>query len=145
MHTRAGSQGNNHESLVKLRAEAARDPLVLMRRIGCRAILFMSEEQQRITQQWEEHDVPVELHTLYSPYRELSRPILRYVDDLDDRHDDDFVTVVVPEFSLEHWWQKLLHNQSALILRTRLRARPNTVVTSVPFHLDRSLLKGQRH
>jgi len=52
MHTRAGSQGNNHESLVKLRAEAARDPLVLMRRIGCRAILFMSEEQQRIMLRW---------------------------------------------------------------------------------------------
>ena len=50
-------------------------------------------------------------------------------------YDDDFVTVVVPEFALDHWWQQLLHNQSALVLRTRLRSRPNTVVTSVPFHL----------
>ena len=96
------------------------------------------EEQERIAQQWEDHDIPVELQTLYSPYRELSRPILRYVDDIDDRHDGDFVTVVLPEFALDHWWQQLLHNQSALVLRTRLRNRPNTVVTSVPFHVDRS-------
>ena len=44
--------------------------------------------------------------------------------------------MVVPEFALDHWWQQLLHNQSALVLRTRLRSRPNTVVTSVPFHVD---------
>lgn len=99
------------------------------------SVVSSPEEQERITQQWEEHQIPVELQTLYSPYRELSRPILRYVDDLDNRHDDDFVTVVVPEFALEHWWQQLLHNQSALMLRTRLRSRPNTVVTSVPFHV----------
>ena len=70
---------------------------------------------------------------------------MRYVDELDASIEDDFLTVVLPEFALDRWWQQLLHNQSALILRTRLRARPNTVVTSVPFHLDRSLLKGQRH
>ncbi|CAN5809079.1 APC family permease [soil metagenome] len=95
------------------------------------------EEQERIGVQWEDHAIPVELVTLYSPYRELSRPIMRYIDDLDDQYEDDFVTVVVPEFTLEHWWQQLLHNQSALILRTRLRGRPNTVVTSVPFNVDR--------
>ncbi len=93
------------------------------------------EDQERINQQWEAHKIPVELVTLYSPYRELSRPILRYIDDLDDRHVDDFVTVVLPEFALQRWWQQLLHNQSALVLRTRLRNRPNTVVTSVPFHV----------
>ncbi|QXC59702.1 APC family permease [Aquihabitans sp. G128] len=95
------------------------------------------EEQESIGRQWEDHQIPVELVSLYSPYRELSRPIMRYIDDLDDQFDDDFVTVVVPEFTLEHWWQQLLHNQSALVLRTRLRNRPNTVVTSVPFNVDR--------
>ncbi|MCU1499256.1 MAG: amino acid/polyamine/organocation transporter, superfamily, partial [Acidimicrobiales bacterium] len=94
------------------------------------------EEQERITRQWEDHQIPLELVTLYSPYRELNRPILRFVDDLDAQHHDAFVTVVVPEFALEHWWQQILHNQSALMLRTRLRNRPNTVVTSVPFHID---------
>jgi len=100
-------------------------------------VVASPEEQEEITDMWRDHQIPVELVTLYSPYRELARPIVSYLDDLDDRHEDDFVTVVVPEFSLEHWYQKLLHNQSALLLRTRLRSRPNTVVTSVPFHVDK--------
>ncbi|MEO6988641.1 MAG: APC family permease [Aquihabitans sp.] len=100
------------------------------------SVVSNAEEQERIDRQWEDHDIPVELVTLYSPYRELSRPILRFVDDLDSRYDDDFVTVIVPEFAIKHWWQQVLHNQSALILRTRLRSRPNTVVTSVPFHVE---------
>ncbi|MCB1031066.1 MAG: APC family permease [Acidimicrobiales bacterium] len=107
------------------------------------SVVSNGEEQDRITKQWEDHSIPVELRTLYSPYRELSRPILEFVDELDATHPDDFVTVIVPEFSLEHWWQKVLHNQSALILRTRLRGRPNTVVTSVPFHIDPPGSKGE--
>jgi amino acid transporter len=99
-------------------------------------VVATPEEQERISRQWEEHQIPVDLRELYSPYRELSRPILSFIDELDDQHGDDFVTVIVPEFALEHWWQQLLHNQSALVLRTRLRNRPNTVVTSVPFHVD---------
>jgi hypothetical protein len=99
------------------------------------SVVSTPEEQDRITAQWEEHQIAIELRTLYSPYRELSRPIMAFVDELDDPQGDDFLTVIVPEFALEHWWQKLLHNQSALILRTRLRNRPNTVVTSVPFHI----------
>lgn len=93
-------------------------------------------EQERIDAQWQDHQISVELVTLYSPYRELTRPILRYLDDVDARHEDDFITVIVPEFALKHWWQQVLHNQSALVLRTRLRSRPNTVVTSVPFHIE---------
>jgi hypothetical protein len=99
------------------------------------SVVSTPEEQERITNQWEEHDIPVDLVTLYSPYRELTRPILRYIDDLDAQNPDDFVTVVVPEFTLDRPWQQLLHNQSALVLRTRLRGRPNTIVTSVPFHV----------
>ena len=82
------------------------------------------------------HEIPVELRTLYSPYRELSPadPAPTSTSST-TTHQDHFLTVVVPEFTLDHWWQQLLHNQSALVLRTRLRGRPNTVVTSVPFHL----------
>ena len=94
------------------------------------------EEQERINTQWEEHGIQVDLVSLYSPYRELTRPIIRYIDDLDAQSVDDFVTVVVPEFNLDRWWHHFLHNQSALVLRTRLRGRPNTIVTSVPFHVD---------
>jgi len=94
------------------------------------------EEQRHITQQFRDHELPVELRTVYSPYRELTAPILQVIDELEQDWPDDFVTVIVPEFVLDHWWEQLLHNQSALLLRTRLRLRPNTVVTAVPTHLD---------
>ena len=106
-------------------------------------VVSSPEEQERITKQWEDHQIPVELRELYSPYRELSRPIMSFIDELDSSHEDDFVTVIVPEFALDHWWQQLLHNQSALVLRTRLRNRPNTVVTSVPFHVDEQDPEGE--
>jgi amino acid transporter len=99
------------------------------------SVVSNAEEQEKITKAWEEFEIPVELRTVYSPFRELQRPIVRFIDELDAEVADDFVTVVLPEFVLDHWWEQLLHNQSALLLRARLRARPNTIVTSVPFHL----------
>jgi hypothetical protein len=93
-------------------------------------------QQERITQQFAEYALPVELRTIYSPYRELTAPILQFVDELSEEWPDDLMTVIVPEFVLPHWWEQLLHNQSALVLRSRLRLRPNTVVTAVPTHID---------
>ena len=99
------------------------------------SVVASPEQQEAIIADWERHGVQAELRTLYSPYRELSRPIMRFVDEYDEEVEDDFMTVVLPEFVLDHWYAQLLHNQSALVLRSRLRTRPNTVVTSVPFHL----------
>ncbi len=92
-------------------------------------------EQQAITEQFERYDLPVELRTIYSPYRQVTDPILRFIDELDEDWPDDIITVIVPEFVLKHWWEQLLHNQSALLLRARLRLRPDTVVTAVPTHI----------
>ncbi|MEZ5142990.1 MAG: APC family permease [Acidimicrobiales bacterium] len=99
------------------------------------SVVHSAEDQERIQGQWEQYEVPVELRTLYSPYRELSGPVMRLIDELDEEVEDDVVTVVIPEFVLRHWWEQLLHNQSALVLRTRLRMRPNTVVVSLPIHI----------
>jgi amino acid transporter len=99
-------------------------------------IVHDEHQQEAITAEWERHDIPVELRTVYSPYRELATPVMQFIDDLDREWPDDIITVVVPEFLLSHWWEQLLHNQSALVLRTRLRLRPNTVVVAVPVHLD---------
>ncbi len=94
------------------------------------------EEQARITQQFHDYELPVDLRTIYSPYRELTGPVMRFIDEIDQDWPDDIITVVVPEFVLTHWWEQILHNQSALLLRARLRLRPNTVVTAVPTHVD---------
>ncbi|MEX1006497.1 MAG: APC family permease [Acidimicrobiia bacterium] len=93
-------------------------------------------DQERIEQQWEEFGIDVPLEIVYSPYRELTRPILRYIDELDARYENDVITVLLPEFVVSHWWGNLLHGQSALLLKGRLLFRKGTVVTSLPYHLE---------
>src|SRR4051812_17844770 len=88
-------------------------------------------EQEELTRSWDEHNIPVELHTIYSPYRELTRPVIQYLDELDQESPDEMITVIIPEF-VTSWSTQFLHNQSALALKARLLYRPNTVVTSVP-------------
>jgi hypothetical protein len=100
------------------------------------SVVSDEEEQEKIQRAWEDYGIDVPLEILYSPYRELSRPVLRYVDELDAQRDNDIVTVVIPEFVVGSWWGQLLHNQSALVLKGRLLFRKNTVVTSVPYHVD---------
>ena len=62
--------------------------------------------------------------------------MLAYLDELDAEYDNDIITVILPEFVLTKWWEQLLHNQSALLLKGRLLFRRNTVVVSVPYHID---------
>ncbi|MEY4634482.1 MAG: hypothetical protein RJA55_280 [Acidobacteriota bacterium] len=82
--------------------------------------------------QWGSH---VKLVVLQSPYRSMSEPLLDYIDRLERENPDDYITVVLPEFVVKHWWHHLLHNQSALALKAALWFRPRVVTTSVPFHL----------
>ncbi|OWY59242.1 hypothetical protein B7486_75630, partial [cyanobacterium TDX16] len=93
------------------------------------------DEQEAALERWAKYDVPVDLRVIFSPYRELTRPVLRFIDEHDEEFPDDVLTVVLPEFVFPHWWQEALHNQSALVLKARLRMRPNTVVTNVPIHI----------
>ena len=99
------------------------------------SVVADAAEQEQVMRDWAEYQIPIELHTISSPYRELSRPILNYLDELDAESEDDIITVVIPEF-VTNWSSQFLHNQSALALKARLLYRPNTVVTSVPVLVD---------
>ncbi|MGH8978745.1 MAG: amino acid permease, partial [Acidimicrobiia bacterium] len=96
------------------------------------------EEQERIERVWSERALDIPLEIVHSPYRELVRPVMRFVDELDARYENDILTIVLPEFVVTTWWAHLLHNQSALLLKGRLLFRQGTVVTSVPYHLTES-------
>ena len=99
------------------------------------SVVTDTEEQDRLTKAWTEFGMPIELHTIASPYRELTQPVLEYLDELDAESPDDVITVVIPEF-VTQWKTQWLHNQSAFALKARLLYRPNTVVTSVPVIID---------
>ncbi|MEO7371473.1 MAG: hypothetical protein ABIZ69_11450, partial [Ilumatobacteraceae bacterium] len=91
------------------------------------------EERKAVEDQWKAFEVPIELHTVYSPYRELTRPVLQFINELDERHQGDIITVVIPEF-VTSWGTQWLHNGSAFALKAKLLYRPHTAVVSVPIH-----------
>jgi hypothetical protein len=72
---------------------------------------------------------------IQSPFRYVVSPTLAYIDSLHDSAPDEIVTVVIPEFIVKHWWQQILHNQTALRLKTSLLFRKHIAVTNVPYHL----------
>ena len=107
-------------------------------------VSFEDEDREAIEKQWREFAIDIPLEIIYSPYRELIGPVERYIDDLDDRWDNDTVTVVIPEFVVGKWYEHLLHNQSALFLKGKLLFREGIVVTSVPYHLPHAVHHGAR-
>jgi hypothetical protein len=76
-----------------------------------------------------------ELVVIESPYRSLAAPLLAYIDALHEAHPKDTIVVVLPEYVPGHWWEHLLHNQTALRLKASLLFHPGVVVANVPYHL----------
>jgi hypothetical protein len=91
----------------------------------------------RLEEKWARWGLGVPLVVLTSPYRSLLRPLLDYVDHIQSRGDDQMVTVVLPEFLPRRWWQHILHNQTALLVKGALLFRRNLVVADVPYLLKR--------
>lgn len=95
-------------------------------------------ETRKLTLAWEDSDISVPLKVVASPYREVTGPVLNYVKRISNEAPRTVVTVFIPEYVVGHWWEGLLHNQSALRLKTRLLFMPNVMVTSVPWQLNSS-------
>jgi amino acid transporter len=91
----------------------------------------------RLEERWGKWGLGVPLVVLTSPYRSLLRPLLDYLDQIQSRGDDQMLTIVLPEFLPRHWWQHILHNQTALLVKGALLFRKNTVVADVPYLLKR--------
>lgn len=96
---------------------------------------FDEEATAKLREKWERWGAGVKLVVLPSPYRELTRPLLKYIKRLSRQEHDDVITVVLPEFIPAKWWQHILHNQSSLLLKGALLFRQGVIVTSVPYHL----------
>ena len=95
-------------------------------------------ETRELVHNWEDSDISVPLKVIASPYREITRPVLDYVKRISKESPRTVVTVFIPEYVVGHWWEQVLHNQSALRLKGRLLFMPNVMVTSVPWQLSSS-------
>jgi amino acid transporter len=95
-------------------------------------------DTKHLLDEWTAHDLDIPLVILDSPYREITRPILEYIRERRRAGPRDVVTVFIPEYVVGRWWEQLLHNQSALRLKTRLLFEPGVMMTSVPWQLRSS-------
>jgi hypothetical protein len=95
-------------------------------------------DTRRIQDEWERRKMGVPLTIIDSPYREINQPIVNYVKSRRADAPRDVVTVFIPEYVVGHWWEHLLHNQSALRIKARLLFEPGIMVTSVPWQLRSS-------
>ncbi len=96
------------------------------------------DETAALAREWEDREIPVPLKVIDSPYREITKPVMDYVRRMRSDMPRDVVTVFIPEYVVGHWWEQLLHNQSALRLKGRLLFTPGVMVTSVPWQLTSS-------
>ncbi len=97
-------------------------------------------DQDQLAREWEARGITIPLVVIESPYRETVRPVLRYVRQLRRENPGDVISIVVPEYVVARWWQNLLHNQTALRLKSRLRFERSVTVTSVPWTLPDAFL-----
>jgi amino acid transporter len=93
------------------------------------------KDTRTIQTEWERRGIETPLTVIDSPYREITRPIIDYVTSVRRGSPRDVVTVFIPEYVVGRWWEHLLHNQSALRIKTRLLFEPGIMVTSVPWQL----------
>jgi amino acid transporter len=97
-----------------------------------------------LMREWEERNLGVPLKVLYSPYREIVKPIIDYALQIRQANPRGVVAVYIPEYVVGRWWEQLLHNQTALRLKGRLLFTPGVMVTSVPYQLQSSQLAKAR-
>ncbi|MEX5216758.1 MAG: APC family permease [Nitrospira sp.] len=95
------------------------------------------EETAKVEIQWAQWGCGVPLIVLPSPYRSILGSLLDYIEELLEKNPDGWVTVVIPEILPARWWQNILHNQRALMLKAALLFRERVILTDVPFHLSR--------
>jgi amino acid transporter len=104
---------------------------------GIEAIFLSTDpgEERELAGAWIDQRMAVPLSIVDAPFRDFSEPILEEI----RRHtarEGTIVTVVLPEVVVSHWWEQLLHSQSALFFKRLLLFEPGVVVTSVPFHVS---------
>jgi len=94
------------------------------------------EEADALRSRWEANVTDTPIVIIESPYRSFIAPMLTYIDAIDQIDPDVLITIVLPEFVPAHFWEGLLHNQTAVRLKKALRYRPNTILIDVPYHLQ---------
>ena len=95
------------------------------------------EESAKVKIQWAQWGGGVNLIALSSPYRSVLGSLLDYVEEVLEKDQNTWVTVVIPEILPARWWQNILHNQRAFMLKASLLFKERVILIDVPYHLTR--------
>lgn len=93
------------------------------------------DETTQTKKDWERWGAGIPLVILPSPYRTFLEPFLTYLEEVRKQKPGEWITVVLPEVLPARWWENLLHNQRALLIKAALLFKPRVIVTDVPYHL----------
>ena len=113
-------------------------PLARPSRLDAITVDINPEETEKTVEDWEKLEIPVPLTVLASPYRETITPIMDYIKTIRRESPRDLVVVYIPEYVVGKWWEQLVHNQTALRIKTRLHFESGVMVASVPWQLKSS-------
>ena len=103
-----------------------------------------ADETTQLIEKWDAEDLPVRLRVIDSPYRQITQPFIDYVKQIRSDNPRDVVCIYIPEYVVGHWYEPILHNQTALLIRARLHFMPGVMVTSVPYQLGSGQAHGRR-
>ncbi len=91
------------------------------------------EHAERVRQAVREENPDIRAVVLEDPFRSFYAPLQSYVEALHDRDPDAFITIILPEFIVRHWWERFLHNTGAAHLSRIFRMYPNVAIVNVPY------------
>jgi hypothetical protein len=103
------------------------------------------EDAENIEKEWAEHDIPMQLVTIASPFRNYAGPVIKFIEHYREKHGPSVVTVYLPQYIVGHWWESLLHNRRSRRIAQQLMMVHGVTITLVPWLLDSSeLVYGRR-
>ncbi|PTT18978.1 DNA-binding protein [Microbacterium sp. HMWF026] len=108
-------------------------------------VAITDEDAAKLQKEWAEHDMPLPLVIIDSPYRTYSSPVSTFIKKYRENNGSAVVTVYLPQFIVGHWWESLLHNRRSRRLAQQLMLVHGVTITLVPWLLDSSeLIYGRR-
>lgn len=108
-------------------------------------IAVSAEESEKLQQQWAEHNIPMQLIIVESPYRTFASPVAQFIKQWRQKHGSSVVTVYLPQYIVGHWWETILHNRRARRIANQLMLIHGVSITLVPWLLDSTeLIYGRR-
>jgi amino acid transporter len=111
--------------------------------------LSLDEESgQKVREKYSLINTDVPLIIKYSPFRKIVEPLMKFIESAEyDYKKGDMITVILPQFAVKHWWQKILHNQTRVYIEREVLKHKHIVLAIMPLQLkdDNFVLKNSKY